>query len=41
VRELDPETVIIADGFSCREQIETNSGRGTMHIAEMLRERMV
>ncbi len=41
VRELDPETVIIADGFSCREQIETNGGRRTMHIAEMLRERMV
>jgi Fe-S oxidoreductase len=41
VRELDAETVIIADGFSCREQIETHGGRRTMHIAELLRERMV
>jgi Fe-S oxidoreductase len=40
VRSIDPETIIVADGFSCREQIETNSGRKTMHIAELLRERM-
>jgi FAD/FMN-containing dehydrogenase/Fe-S oxidoreductase len=41
VRELDPETIIIADGFSCREQIELNGGRKTTHIAELLRERMI
>jgi Fe-S oxidoreductase len=41
VRELDADTIIIADGFSCREQIEMNGGRGTMHVAELLRERMI
>lgn len=41
VREIDEETVIVADGFSCREQIELNSGRKTFHIVELLRERMV
>lgn len=41
VRELDRDAMIIADGFSCREQIETNGGRKTMHIAEVLRERML
>ena len=41
VRALDPDTVIIADGFSCREQIEMHAGRRTMHVAELLRERMV
>ncbi|HEY8434322.1 MAG TPA: FAD-binding and (Fe-S)-binding domain-containing protein [Sphingomicrobium sp.] len=40
VRALDGETIIIADGFSCREQIEINSSRKTMHIAELLRERI-
>jgi len=41
VRELDPETTVIADGFSCREQIEMNGGRKTLHIAELLRERVL
>ena len=41
VRELDEDAIIIADGFSCREQIEMNGGRKTMHIAELLRERML
>jgi FAD/FMN-containing dehydrogenase/Fe-S oxidoreductase len=40
VRALDDETIILADGFSCREQIELNGGRRTMHIVELLRERM-
>ena len=40
VRELDLETIIVADGFSCREQIELNTGRATMHIVELLRERL-
>jgi len=26
---------VIADGFSCREQIEQGTGRGTIHIAEL------
>jgi Fe-S oxidoreductase len=39
VRELDQDSIIIADGFSCREQIELHGGRKTLHIAELLRQR--
>jgi Fe-S oxidoreductase len=41
VRELNEETVIVADGFSCREQIEIHGSRKTMHVAELLRERIL
>ena len=41
VRELDADAVIVADGFSCREQIEMNGGRKTLHMAELLRERVL
>jgi Fe-S oxidoreductase len=37
VRNASPETFVIADGFSCREQIEQQSSRKTFHLAEMLR----
>jgi Fe-S oxidoreductase len=40
VRELDEETIVVADGFSCREQIETHGGRPTAHIVELLRDRL-
>jgi FAD/FMN-containing dehydrogenase/Fe-S oxidoreductase len=40
VRALDRETIVVADGFSCREQIEAHSEARTMHIAEILRERV-
>ena len=40
VRELDGDTIVVADGFSCREQVELNGGRRTMHVVELLRERM-
>jgi Fe-S oxidoreductase len=40
VRTLDPDRAIVADGFSCREQIELNGGRRTQHLVELLRERM-
>jgi FAD/FMN-containing dehydrogenase/Fe-S oxidoreductase len=40
VRDLDADTIVIADGFSCREQIEFNGGRKTLHLVELLRERM-
>ena len=40
VREADEETLIVADGFSCREQIEMHTGRKTIHIAEVLRDRL-
>ncbi len=41
VRQAASDTLILADGFSCREQIEQGSGRGTMHLADLLAERML
>jgi Fe-S oxidoreductase len=40
VRELDPQTIILADGFSCRQQIEFHGGRPTLHVAQLLAERL-
>ena len=37
VRAADKNTLIIADGFSCREQIGQLSGRRALHLAEVLR----
>jgi Fe-S oxidoreductase len=37
VRQESPETLIVADGFSCREQIRQATGRKAMHLAEVLR----
>lgn len=31
-----PDTVVVADGFSCREQIEGLTGRASVHLAEVL-----
>jgi Fe-S oxidoreductase len=36
VRNATADTLIIADGFSCREQIEQCTGRKTMHLAEAI-----
>jgi Fe-S oxidoreductase len=36
VNSAAPATIIVADGFSCREQIEQLSGREGMHFAEIL-----
>jgi FAD/FMN-containing dehydrogenase/Fe-S oxidoreductase len=36
VRAAQADTFIVADGFSCREQIESLSGRETLHLAEVL-----
>jgi FAD/FMN-containing dehydrogenase/Fe-S oxidoreductase len=36
VREAAADTLIIADGFSCREQIAQGTGRRAMHLAEVL-----
>jgi FAD/FMN-containing dehydrogenase/Fe-S oxidoreductase len=38
VRDADDRTLVVADGFSCRTQIEQGSGRRAMHLAELLRE---
>jgi Fe-S oxidoreductase len=37
VREADERTVAVADGFSCREQIEQGTGRRALHLAQVLR----
>jgi FAD/FMN-containing dehydrogenase/Fe-S oxidoreductase len=36
VRGASPDTAIIADGFSCREQIRHATGRRARHFAEMV-----
>ncbi|MEZ4334746.1 MAG: FAD-binding and (Fe-S)-binding domain-containing protein [Myxococcota bacterium] len=37
VRAASPETVIVADGFSCRMQIASTTERGGLHVAQVLR----
>ncbi|MFC4855782.1 FAD-binding and (Fe-S)-binding domain-containing protein [Actinophytocola glycyrrhizae] len=37
VREAPPDTLVVADGFSCRTQIEqAGTGRRALHLAELL-----
>jgi Fe-S oxidoreductase len=37
VRDADPDTVVLADGFSCRRQIEqAGTGRRPVHLAEVV-----
>ncbi|HEY0450462.1 FAD-binding and (Fe-S)-binding domain-containing protein [Actinophytocola sp.] len=38
VREASPETLVVADGFSCRTQVEQGSDRRAVHLAEVLAE---
>jgi FAD/FMN-containing dehydrogenase/Fe-S oxidoreductase len=37
VRHADPDTLVVADGFSCATQIRHGTGRDRMHLAEVLR----
>jgi FAD/FMN-containing dehydrogenase/Fe-S oxidoreductase len=37
VRSADSHTLIVADGFSCREQIAQTTKRQALHLAEVLR----
>ncbi len=37
VRETDDETLVIADGFSCREQIAQDTDRRALHFAEVIK----
>jgi Fe-S oxidoreductase len=37
VRAAATETLIVTDGFSCREQIEQATGRRPLHLAEVLK----
>jgi hypothetical protein len=36
VRAAAPETILVADGFSCREQICQNTRRRAVHFAEVI-----
>ena len=36
VRKEEPSTIIIADGFSCKEQIAQQTDREALHLAEVL-----
>ncbi len=36
IEAADPLTVIVADGFSCREQISHLANRSSLHFAELL-----
>jgi Fe-S oxidoreductase len=36
VRNADAESLIVADGFSCRHQIEHGTSRKPLHVAEVL-----
>ncbi|HVL76775.1 MAG TPA: heterodisulfide reductase-related iron-sulfur binding cluster, partial [Noviherbaspirillum sp.] len=37
VRSAAEDTLIIADGFSCREQIVQTTGREPLHLAQVMR----
>jgi Fe-S oxidoreductase len=38
VRKASPDALVVADGFSCRTQIEQgNTGRRGLHVAQVLR----
>jgi hypothetical protein len=37
VRDAAAQTLLIADGFSCREQISQATGRRPLHLAQVLR----
>ena len=37
VRQAGPETLLLADGFSCREQIAQGMRRRALHLAEIVR----
>ena len=37
VRAAAPDTLVIANGFSCQEQVEQLTGRRPLHLAEVLR----
>ena len=36
LRELPPEKLLLADGFSCKTQIEQATGRRPLHLAQLL-----
>jgi len=40
VRDLGPDGVVLADGFSCRTQLDQLAGRRGQHLAELLADRL-
>ena len=38
MRAAPADTLVIADGFSCREQVRQLTGRTPLHLAEVLRD---
>jgi hypothetical protein len=38
VRDASPATLLLADGFSCRSQIEQGTGRQAQHLAQVIRD---
>jgi Fe-S oxidoreductase len=36
IRRAPPDTLIVSDGFSCREQIQQATGRSAIHLAEAI-----
>lgn len=40
IRAAAPETLVLADGFSCRTQISHLSGRTSLHLAELIAENL-
>ncbi|HEY9344884.1 MAG TPA: hypothetical protein VIQ53_06185, partial [Inquilinus sp.] len=36
VRQAAPDTVVVADGTSCRHQIRDGAGREAVHVAQLL-----
>ena len=41
VRAAGDGTVVLADGFSCRTQLEQLAGRPSLHLAELLAARLI
>jgi Fe-S oxidoreductase len=41
VRSAAPDALILADGFSCRTQIEQGAGRQAIHLAEALEQALI
>jgi Fe-S oxidoreductase len=40
VEDLSPDAVVLADGFSCRTQLDQLAGRRGLHLAELLASRL-
>lgn len=37
VRQVAKDTLVIADGFSCRTQVQETTGRHALHLARILK----